>query len=231
MIFPGLTLRLQQLEANISRVLQLLNEYEEELLYEDDPGRKSKYRRRIESLKQQKFGYEEEFSKLQSQLTSEYSLQTQSISNQLQEIDNKIEIILGNQASLGEALMFHFSSKEQELLLPFVQQLTDSELIDTQAFLEIIETDKVSKEEIQLILSETRTLLKLLKERDLSLPAGREPVYEIINSPSIDAKHALKVSLPILPFILTYEGELGLGTAINLKGMLQRWKTKFMGNR
>jgi hypothetical protein len=47
-------LRLQQLESNITKILKLLNEYEEELLNEGDPGIKSKYCRRIENLKQQK---------------------------------------------------------------------------------------------------------------------------------------------------------------------------------
>jgi hypothetical protein len=86
MIPSALNLRLQQLEENISRVLQLLNEYEAELLDEDDPGRKSKYRRRVESLKQQKVGYEEEFTDLQVQLANEYPLQTKTISSQLQKL-------------------------------------------------------------------------------------------------------------------------------------------------
>lgn len=231
MIPPGLNLRLQQLEENINRALQRLNEYEEELLDEDDPSRKSKYRRRVESLKQQKSSYEEEFAELQTQLTSEYPLQTQAISNQLQEIDNKIELLLDNQASLGEVLMLHFSPKEQELLFPFTQQLAEPELINIQAFLEAVETDQASEDEVQLILTETRTLLKELKKRNLALPVGEEAVSEIINSPTIDTKHALKVSIPIIPFILSYEGELGLGAGINLKETWQCWKSKFIENR
>jgi hypothetical protein len=208
-----------------------LNEYEAELLDEDDPGRKSKYRRRVESLKQQKAGYEEEFTDLRVQLTNEYPLQTQTISSQLQEIDNKIELLLDSQTSLSQALMLQFSPKEQELLLPFTEKLDEPDLINIQAFLEAVETDQASEEEVQLILSETRTLLKKVQEQNLALPAGKEAVSEIINYPTIDAKHALKVSIPIIPFILAYEGELGLGTGINLKETWQHWKTKFMRSR
>ena len=231
MIPSAFNLRLQQLEENISRVLQLLNEYEAELLDEDDPGRKSKYRRRVESLKQQKAGYEEEFTDLRVQLTNEYPLQTQTISSQLQEIDNKIELLLDSQTSLSQALMLQFSPKEQELLLPFTEKLDEPDLINIQACLEAVETDQASEEEVQLILSETRTLLKKVQEQNLALPAGKEAVSEIINYPTIDAKHALKVSIPIIPFILAYEGELGLGTGINLKETWQHWKTKFMRSR
>jgi hypothetical protein len=231
MIPSALNLRWQQLEENISRVLQLLNEYEEELLDEDDPGRKNKYRRRVESLKQQKSGYEEEFAELQVQLAGEYPLQTENISSQLQEIDNKIDLLLDSQVSLSQALMLHFSPKEQELLLPFTQKLDGPELINIQAFLEVVETDQVSEREIQLMLTETRALLEKLQKQNLALPVGKEAVSEIINSPTIDAKHALKVSIPIIPFILAYEGELGLGTGINLKETWQHWKTKFIKSR
>ena len=220
-------LRLQQLEANIMRVLQLLNEYEEELLDEDDPAKKSKNRRRVENLKQQKVEYEEEFAQLQAQLVNEQPLQVQVISNQLQEIGNKIESLLDSQVTLSQTLLFHFSPNEQALLLPLAQQLDETEFIEMQAFLEAVDSDQASEEEVQLMLSETRQLLKEVKERNLALPTGNEAVVEMINAPTIDAKHALKISLPIIPFILTYEGELGLGTGIKLKETWQRWKLKF----
>lgn len=127
--------------------------------------------------------------------------------------------------------MLHFSPKEQELLLPFTQKLDEPESINIQAFLEAVETDQASEEDVQLMLTETRSLLEKLQGQNLALPAGKEAVSEIINSPTIDAKHALKVSIPIIPFILAYEGELGLGTGINLKETWQHWKTKFAGNR
>ncbi len=216
------------MEENIAKVLQLLNEYETELIDEDDSGKKSKYRRRVESLKQQKVAYEEEFVELQVQLTNKHPLQTQTLSDQLQEIDNKIELLLDSQVALSQALLLHFNPGEQALLFPFTQQLDEPELIKMQAFLEAIDTDQASEEEIQLMLTETRQLLKALKERDLTLPAGNEAVVEIINAPTLDAKHALKISIPIIPFILAYEGELGLGTGINLKETWQHWKSKFI---
>lgn len=223
-------LRLQQLESNITRILKLLNEYEEELLDEDDPGIKSKYRRRIESLKQQKVEYEKEFEELQTQPIDGHSLQAHNLSEKLQEIDNKIELLLDSQVALGQALLLHFSPEEQDLILPFTQQLDSAKLIQMQAFIEAIDTNKASDEEIQLVLTETQQLLKVIKEHNLSLPAASEPIIEIVNSPTIDAKHALKISIQIIPFILAYEGELGLDTGINLKETWQHFKSKFCKN-
>jgi hypothetical protein len=223
-------LRLQQLESNITQILKLLNEYEEELLDEDNPGIKSKYRRRIESLKQQKVEYEKEFEELKIQADYGHSLQAHNLSEQLQKIDNKIELLLDNQVALGQALLLHFSSEEQNLIRPITQQLDSANLIQMQAFIEAIDTNRASDEEIQLVLTEVQQLLKVIKEHNLSLPVNSEAIIEIVNSPTMDAKHALKVSIPIIPFILAYEGELGLGTGINLKETWQHLKSKFRKN-
>ena len=81
---PFLNLRLDQLEANINRVLKLVCEYENELLDEDDPARKSKYRR-IESLREQETQYVAELSQLKAQLDyNQNKIQTQNITSQLQ---------------------------------------------------------------------------------------------------------------------------------------------------
>lgn len=227
MIPSALSLRLQHLEENTAKVLQLLNEYEAELLDEDDPGKKSKYHRRVERLKKQKVGYEEEFVELRIQLTNHSPLQAQTISDHFQEINNKIELLLDNQVALSQALLSHFNPREKALLLPFTQQLDQSKLIEMQAFLEAVDTNQASEEEVQLMLTETRQMLRELEERNLVLQSGNEAVIEMINAPTIDAKHALKVSIPIIPFILAYEGELGLGTGIKLKEIWQHWKSKF----
>lgn len=227
MISSTLALRLKQLEGNISQVLQLLNEYEKELLDEDDPGRRSKYCRRIESLKQQKVKYEEEFLSLQVQLESEYPSRARTLSSQLQTIDDKIDLLLESQAHLFQALMLHFSPKEQGLLSPLVQKLDQAELIKAKAFIEAIDEDIIPGKSLYLMLAEVRQMIKASQEKELDLPEENVIIAEIINSPEIDAKHALKVSIPIIPFILAYEGELGLGTGINLKEAWKGLKSKF----
>ena len=89
MHLAALALRLQQLEKNIVKVVQLLGEYEEELNDEDDPLKKSKYCRRIEDLKKKQIEYENELIELQSQSSNEQAPQFQNIAKQLQGIDNE----------------------------------------------------------------------------------------------------------------------------------------------
>lgn len=225
MISSVLSLRLQQLEANIRQILELLNKYEIELFDNDDPGVKSKYRRRIEALKQQKLEFENELEELQAQLTSEQCLQTQSLTSQLQIIDNKIDLILDNQSQLNQILLLYFDQREQILLSPFMENLNESQLLQVNASLEAVDNDKISQNNIEAVLLEVRDLLSQMTKKNLLLPESSEALLGIIDDPKLEAKHSLKVTIPLIPFILNYEGELAFGTESNLKKL---WESKFL---
>jgi hypothetical protein len=60
-------------------------------------------------------------------------------------------------------------------------------------------------------------MLAVLEERIPSLPLSQAAVGEIIKAPELDARHKLKVTLPIVPFLVDYEGELELGSGFNIK--------------
>ena len=227
MLSSALSLRLQQLEGNVERILQLLNDYEAELMDEDDPGRRSKYRRRIEDLNRQRVSYEREFTELQAQLSSEQPFQIQTIANQLQQIDGKLDWLLDGQAVIYETVLSHFTANEQALLRPLTEQLDEHKINEMKAVLEAVDNNQISGEEVKQVIAETRQLLAVMTERNLALPSGNKAVLEMLNEPTIDAKYALKVSVPIIPFILSYECELGLGAAIKLKETWQHWKSKF----
>lgn len=226
MHLSALNLRLQQLEKNIVKVVQLLGEYEEELNDEDDLLKKSKYHRRIEDLKKKQIEYENELIELQSQSSNEQAPQFQNIAKQLQGIDNKIDLLLDGQSSLSEALLFHFTSVERLIIQPFIQSLDDSDLIQIQASLETIDTKYLNDDESKIILTEAKQLLTELKSRNLSLPVSDEAMSEIINYPTVDTKHSLKLTIPIIPFILSYEGELGAGAGIKLRETWHNWKSR-----
>jgi hypothetical protein len=225
-----LNIRLQQLEKNIANILHLLNEYEEELIDEDDPGKISKYRRRVERLNQQKLTYEKEFSELQVQVVGTQSHQVQSIANQLQQINEKVDLLLDSQINLHQALLPHFNANERAALLPLATQLNENQIIEISAVLEAVDSNQIPELEIQSIINQTKVLLMQLKEHNISLPEGDENIIELINEPTLDTKHALKISVPIIPFLVSYEGEVGLGTGLNLTEVWKKLVLKF-GNR
>lgn len=224
MIPSALELRLQQLESRVLEIGKLLNEYEEELLDEDDPKKKRKYRRQLEDLKQQKAAYESEFFELDVQLKNETSIEAQVISSQLKEIDNKIEFLLDGQYAIGTMLSSHFVSEDEKLLRPVMQQLNSFELVQVESCLRAVENNQISERETQLVLTEMRNLVAAIKSHNGDLPENERAILNAIESPKIETKHALKLSIPIIPFILSYEGDLGVGAGVDLKKLWRSWK-------
>jgi hypothetical protein len=48
---------------------------------------------------------------------------------------------------------------------------------------------------------------------------------DVVDDPKLDVSHKLKVSIPIIPLILSYEGEIDLKSGLNLKKAWQKLKT------
>jgi tRNA/tmRNA/rRNA uracil-C5-methylase (TrmA/RlmC/RlmD family) len=224
---PFQNTRLIQLEDNVSEILKLLNEYETELIDEDDPGKRNKYRRRIERLKDQKYTYEEELASLQQDSIDIQSDRVNEISRQLQKIDEKMSCLLEEQNSLKVALFSHFNDVEMKLITPFTAKLNDHELVEISAILEEIDENKIPDSEVEALLDGTRRYLAIMQERNLILPETKNELTSIIYESSIDTKHALKVTVPIIPFILSYEGEIGIGSGINLREVWNRLIRRF----
>ena len=227
-MLPAITqMRLKQLEDNVVRVLSLLNDYEVELLDESDPATKNKYRRRIEDLRQQCDSYEKELVIIQDQLTDKQPQEQISIiKSQLQQVDEKLNWLAGGQAAFYQAVLAHFTTEETAIIEPITRQLEESQIVEVESVLKAIEFNQVGEEETNLVVAQLKKALAEAKEKDLKLPSGNEAVIEALNYPTLDAKHALKVSIPIIPFILSYEGELGLGAGVKIREIWERWRTK-----
>ncbi|MEA5470353.1 hypothetical protein [Spirulina sp. 06S082] len=74
-------------------------------------------------------------------------------------------------------------------------------------------------------------MVAIFQERIFSLPAlapnQQNSIDKVLKNPELDAKHKLKVVIPIIPFVLEYEGELELGTGFDLKSAWKKLITKF----
>ena len=93
----------------------------------------------------------------------------------------------------------------------FIEQLNQTQLAFTENMLNAVAANQVSE-------SEMLQMLAVLQSRIPSLPASSQAEFaEIIKSPELDARHKITVTLPIVPFLINYEGELELGTGFNIK--------------
>ncbi len=224
-------LRFQQLEANIARIFTLIDEFEVEMLDEDSPDRRSKYRRRIERLRELNAGYQQEYDELKTQVTCEVPEQMQDVAAKLQRVNTQINalgnLVLGSYAELQKTLLARYTATERTVVTAITEQLNQNHLVTVQLVLDALEANYISEAEIQQFVKGIQQILGVLEEKNLTLPPGKDAVTKAINDPVLDAKHKLKVSLPIIPFLLDYEGELELGAGFNLKAAWERWVAKY----
>lgn len=208
--------RLQDLADHVTKDLALLKEYEDALRYEDEPRRQARYRQEIEQLGQSANRYQQEYNELLKQVT-EQTVKMQTVAAQMQQMDEKLNLVLSSQVAiyqnLGEmrqALLSRYAVTERSLIAAVTQQLNQHQLAVTQTLLDALEANQLSEPEME-------RMLEVLEERLPELPSIQARVVEIVKAPQLDTRHKLKVTLPIVPFLVDYEGELELGSGFNVK--------------
>ena len=206
--------RLTDLLDHITQDQKLLKEFEEALTVEDNPRTLKKYKKEIKRQQESIDNYRQEYTELEQQLTGiptpqiqVVGNQLQIIENQLQQIDAKLNIVLINQ----DSLLLRYQVSEQAILRVFIEQLNQTQLAFTENMLNAVAANQVSE-------SEMLQMLAVLESRIPSLPSSSQAeIAEIIKSPELDARHKITVTLPLVPFLINYEGELELGTGFNIK--------------
>jgi hypothetical protein len=101
----------------------------------------------------------------------------------------------------------------------------------TIIILDEIEAHPVPESELQETLSAVLQALSEIKQNETGkygpeLVSEAKNMYEVVDDPKLDVSHKLKVSIPIIPFILTYETKVGLKSGLNLENAWQRLKAR-----
>lgn len=222
MMTPSLEQRLNDLTDHLARDLELLKEYEDTLRYEDEPRRKARYRQAIEQLRESYRRYQVEYEQLNQQVSAG-AARVRSVAQQLQQMDQKLDLVLSSQATIYQDLhemqqmvLAHYTSTEQRLLSSITRQLNPQQLVLAQILVEALDNHKLPDSDIQEMWAIVEHQLPILPT------SQTQEVAEIIKNPALDTKHKLKVTLPIVPLLVNYEGEFELGSGFDLKAI---WKT------
>lgn len=234
---------LQHLRDNIRQHLDLLNEYEGALIYEDDPLRRARYLRQIERLRSSLEEYQQEYHELQTTLTSRESGQLADIGAQLREIDTKIDAILaeqiGDQANTGKlraAMLVPLGPAERVITATMLERLNQKQLFTIQGILNALRKRQFSQKELKATLSALEDALdELRRQRSfLSYLTADDIDYlsELLARPSSDMNISdkLAITIPIIPFILSYQREISLQRGLKLKQVWDRLVTKVRGS-
>ncbi len=219
--------RLQDLANNIDQDFKLLKEFEDALRYETNPRVKAAYRHDIKQLRESATLYQQEYDELQEIITNDESVTNiQSVKIQLYQIDAKLDILLNGQDDVSEklyqmrqTLLNRYDDAEKAMIASIAKQFSQTQLTITQTLVDALEGNQLSELEMQ-------EMLAVLEKQIPSLPPSQAVVAEIIKAPELDTKHKLKITLPIVPFLIDYEGELEIGSGFNVKLAWKRLLTK-----
>jgi hypothetical protein len=103
-----------------------------------------------------------------------------------------------------------------------------------QSIVDEIETHRVPENELQETLNAIQQALLEIRQtglNDSQLMTEAKSLSKMVDDPKLDVTHKLKVSVPIIPLILSYETEVGLKSGLNLKVAWQRLKARVRGER
>jgi len=228
--------RIQQLADNIRKDMDLLNDYEDELRYETDPRRLARYRREIERQRESLSRYQQEYDELRGQLTGDPPAGMQDSADMLRQMGAKLDGLLSGQSAIQKdlkdfrkTLLARFDDSEQTIISTVVQRLDQNQLVTVRRILGEIETHRLPESELQETLSAVLQAISEIKQNeagyyDSRLVSEAANLSEMVDDPKLDVNHKLKVSIPIIPLILSYETEVGLKSGLNLKTAWQRLK-------
>lgn len=224
--------RLRDLEDHIKKDLALLKDFEEELRYEDDPKRKARYRRDVQALRESAEKYTIEYQDLLTYTTQtsngqsqSVAIQLKSLSVQLDQVQAQLDDISSNLLGLRKEVLSRLDTSEQTIVSAIVAKLDETQLQTVNEILMAIEDNHLLEKEATQLLQPLYAALVTLQQHGRALPGSSE-VVDVISAPNMDVRHKLKVSIPIIPAVLAYEGEISLGDGMNLEAAWNTLKDK-----
>ena len=116
-----------------------------------------------------------------------------------------------------------------EAMEMIIGQLNNQQLEEINQTYRVLEEKQLLEKDTAPILSELQTVIKILDDKavPLSVVENIKTTASIINAEEISVNQKLKLSIPLIPLILNYEGEIGLDSTINLKRAWNWLKGKF----
>jgi hypothetical protein len=226
-------MRLRDLSDNISKDYALLKEYEDDLRLEDDPRRRARHQREINRLRASASAYESEYKELELQLSGRSVERSQSEQTELHQIHFKLDALLAGQSDINlslydlrQAILTRYDAGERHIINSITERFDQSQAETVQAILDAVEDNQLNEAEMAEALSAIQQSLVEVSQHKTLLPQSAE-LEAAISAPHFDVKHKLKVSIPIVPLVLAYEGEVELGSRMNLEKVWNRIVKKF----
>lgn len=123
------------------------------------------------------------------------------------------------------AVLTRFDLSEQRIVGPILARLDVQHAAQVAALLDALDAAALAQAEMAQLLAPVSAALVEVRARAAQplLPEVSQAA-DLIEAPGLDVKHKLKLSIPIIPFLLDYEGELEFDVRANLETAWQALK-------
>lgn len=229
--FDPYALRLAQLQRQIETTSALVETVENRLSVEPGPLEREKLRQDAQHVRGEFNRLLAEYDQLQaiqagsSAAQSEVRAELHAISTKLEMVDSKLD-------DMRAVIIAKFSGWETSVIETIVSRLKDQQQAETKAVLDRLDTIALSDTtsgEIEDLLVAVRVVLEsipAISGGDSALrEETRDKLGEFLGDSKIEVKHRLKMSIPLIPFLLSYEGEWALNAAENVKKSVEKLKS------
>ncbi|HRJ42620.1 MAG: hypothetical protein KJZ86_21550 [Caldilineaceae bacterium] len=118
------------------------------------------------------------------------------------------------------ALSAQVESAIGSLQASLLARLDGQEARLTGEILAVLESGGVAADELDRQLTAIEAILGQLQIAEPSAQAALGQAQAVLAAPGLDVRSKLKVTIPLIPFLLDYEGELELGQQMNVEEAL-----------
>ena len=124
------------------------------------------------------------------------------------------------------AVLMRFDLSEQRIIGPILARLDAQHAAEVAALLDLLDAATLTHDELAYWLAPVSAALLEFKQeaahiQDQPLLASVRQTADLIEAPGLDVKHKLKLTIPIIPLLLDYEGEFEFNTKMNLESAWQ----------
>lgn|GEM_PF-4240560 len=226
-LLEPMAIRLATLRKNMAESMQLLSEYEDELRTEDDPGRRKRWTRRIEQLRTALRASETEYKRIRTRNPAITAGEITSAASSDIEPEGLFRQLFERLDVLQRELAASLRSSAERVIRALSSRLDESEASIARDVADLVEANAVPREEMdQLLALANEGLIALADVAQPEEAADADGVLEALTSSHLSTSHKIKLAVPIIPFLLKYEGDLGWEGKADLRELWSRVQNK-----
>jgi hypothetical protein len=133
----------------------------------------------------------------------------------------KMDAMNADLASFRELILSRFDSSERAILSAIFERLDKDSLKIVGTILDAVNNGSISQELTIETLDATKDLIAEIRAMrleilDPNVAKSLDAWEKAMNSPELDIENMIKVTIPIIPFLLTYEGSYKFQTGMKL---------------